>query len=262
MHRHTAGSPFMFVLLILVAAMALLYPVLAIRQHKQGRPWPWTRTAVFLAGCGLLGWGLLPQYLPFAEADFRKHMLQHLFMGMFAPLGLVIAAPVTLLLRTMPALAGRRLSRLLRKSLLRVIANPVTALVINTGGMALLYFTPLYEGIMMRPALHCLLHVHFVAAGCLYTWAIAGPDPGPHRPSVPMRLVVLGAAVVFHSILAQMIYAGALVAVSAPAVQLQHGAELMYYGGDVAEMLLAFALVTTWRPNNSYHPGPRRAQVL
>jgi putative membrane protein len=108
---------------------------------------------------------------------------------------------------------------------------------------------------MMHPTVHVLVHLHFVAAGCLYTWVIAGPDPAPHRLSVPMRLVVLGAAIVFHSVLAQMLYAGAFVAMSAPAAQLQHGAELMYYGGDIAEMLLAFALVTTWRPASRSLPS-------
>jgi putative membrane protein len=30
--------------------------------------------------------------------------------------------------------------------------------------------------------------------------------------------------------------------------QVQGGAEIMYYGGDIAELLLAAALVATWRP--------------
>jgi putative membrane protein len=101
---------------------------------------------------------------------------------------------------------------------------------------------------MTHPWLHYVVHLHFLAAGCLYAWVIAGPDPAPHRPSVPIRLLVLGVAVVIHSILSQMLYAGRFVAVLAPVSQIQHGAVLMYYGGDIAEMLLAFALVTTWRP--------------
>lgn len=51
-----------------------------------------------------------------------------------------------------------------------------------------------------------------------------------------------------HSTLAQMLYADTFVAVQAPIPEIQHGAELMYYGGDITEMLLAFAVVTTWRP--------------
>jgi putative membrane protein len=45
-----------------------------------------------------------------------------------------------------------------------------------------------------------------------------------------------------------MLYAGLFVTVPAPSAQIQRGAELMYYGGDIAEMLLAFALVSTWHP--------------
>jgi putative membrane protein len=33
-----------------------------------------------------------------------------------------------------------------------------------------------------------------------------------------------------------------------PIAQVQGGAEIMYYGSDIAELLLAAALVATWRP--------------
>ena len=56
-----------------------------------------------------------------------------------------------------------------------------------------------------------------------------------------------GGSSVIHSIMSQMLYAGLFVAISAPADQLQRSAELMYYGGDITEMLLAFAMVSTWR---------------
>jgi putative membrane protein len=180
--------------------------------------------------------------------DFRKHMLQHLLIGMLAPLGLVMGAPMTLLLRSVPAKVARTMTRFLRSPGLQVIANPVVAPVLDLGGMAALYFTPLYDIMMQNRTVHYLVHVHFILAGCLYAWVIAGPDPAPHRPSVPARLVVLGVAVAIHSVLAQLLYAGWHVQVPAPAEQLQHGAELMYYGGDITEMLLAVALVSTWRP--------------
>ena len=50
-----------------------------------------------------------------------------------------------------------------------------------------------------------------------------------------------------------MLYAGLFVTIPVSAQELQRGAERMYYEGDNSEMLLAFALVTTW------HPGKRRA---
>lgn len=232
-----------------VAALAVGYLVLAGRRRREPRGWSSWRTAVFLAGCALLAWALLPQALPFAPADFRRHMLQHLLIGMVAPLGLVLAAPVTLLLRSVPSRTGQRIGRLLHLAPVRLLAHPVTALLLTVGGLAALYFTPLYAATGHHPLLHHLVHLHFLLSGVLFAWVVAGPDPAPRRPSVPVRLVVLGVAVAAHAALAQLMYAGLLVAVDAPADQVRGGAELMYYGGDIAELLLALALLLTWRPD-------------
>lgn len=96
--------------------------------------------------------------------------------------------------------------------------------------------------------LHDLVHVHFLVAGYLLAWVIAGPDRPPRRPSVKAWLVIFGVAIAGHTILSQLLYAGNLVHLPVPADQLRGGAVLMYYGGDIAELLLAFALVTAWRP--------------
>ena len=105
------------------------------------------------------------------------------------------------------------------------------------------------------------MHLHFLAAGCLFTWVIAGPDPAPRRPSVAARLVVLGVTIAVHASLAQLLYAGLYVQVPASADELRGAAALMYYGGDVAELLLAFALVTTWRPRRTAPPANRAARM-
>lgn len=247
MHHH--GNPLMTAFAVwLVAIGAVAYLLLAFQQHANGRGWKWRRTGSYMAGSALLILGLSPKYLPFAADDFRQHMLEHLLMGMYAPIGFVMAAPVTLLLRTLPVRYARLLTALLRNRVTQLLANPVSALILDFGGMAALYFTPLYARIMSDTKWQYVMHFHLVAAGCLFVWVIAGPDPAPHRISVPMRLVVLGVAVIIHSVLAQMLYAGTYVAVPVAAAERERSAELMYYGGDISEMLLAFALVTAWRP--------------
>ncbi|MEV4380167.1 cytochrome c oxidase assembly protein, partial [Streptosporangium sp. NPDC049644] len=193
----------------------------------------------------------------FAELDFRGHMLQHLLIGMYAPLALVLGAPITVLLLALPAAHARRLIRLLRGRPARALTRPWVALSLSTGSLGVLYFTPLYQATTTRPALHTLLHLHFLAAGCLFAWVIAGPDPTPGRPGVPARLVVLGVAIAAHAVTSQLLYAGFLIGVQAPITQIRGGAELMYYGGDVAELLLAVALVTTWRPPPATRLGAR-----
>ena len=67
-------------------------------------------------------------------------------------------------------------------------------------------------------------------------------------------------AILGHAVLAQLLYAGVLVHVQAPAHDLKAGADLMYYAGDIAELLLALAMVSTWRPEPGRRPaGQRRA---
>jgi putative membrane protein len=229
---------------LLLLALAAGYEVLA----TIARPWPWWRTALFLTGCALLAAGFTPGVLPWPADDFRTHMAQHLLIGMLGPLALVLGAPVTLLLRTLPRPAGRLVGRLLRTRIVHAVAHPVVALTLNLGGLVLLYSTPLYAATTRDPALHLLVHVHFLLAGYLFAWVVAGPDPAPRRPSVPARLVVLGVAIAFHSIFSQLMYAGAYLDLPVPAAERQGGAELMYYGGDIAELLLAAALVAGWRP--------------
>jgi putative membrane protein len=165
-HEDSSG-PQMIVSLTIIAAAAGGYLVLALHQHSRPRGWSVWRTTIFLLGCAVLAFGVLPRCLPFAEGDFRKHMLQHLLLGMLAPLGLVMAAPITLVLRTVPSGWAGVISSFLRSRPLNLIANPFTALLLDMGAMAALYFTPLYTVMMTHPLVHDLVHFHFVAAGCL-----------------------------------------------------------------------------------------------
>ncbi|MFJ6694825.1 cytochrome c oxidase assembly protein [Streptomyces sp. NPDC091272] len=249
---HTAGGGAAEVLLpaLVLAAVACAYLLLVRRACRRNPALGWSRwrTAGFLTGVALLGVALLPPVAPFAHEDFRGHMVQHMLIGMYAPLALVLAAPVTLLLRTLPASRGRQLTAVLHSPPARVIAHPTVALALSTGSLAALYLTPLFRAVTADPAAHWLLHAHFLLSGCLFAHAVAGPDPAPSRPGVRTRLVHLGVAIAAHAVISQLIYGGFLVDIPSPAHQVRGGAEIMYYGGDIAELLLAVALVATWRP--------------
>lgn len=251
-HSHTVvgvgWTGLLPVAVVVVAAAAYLLLVRGAGRRHPARGWGRLRTASFLCGCALLITALSPPLARFAHQDFRGHMAQHMLIGMYAPLALVLGAPVTLLLRTLPTARARLLTGVLRSRPVAVLAHPVTALVLSTGSLAVLYFTPLYQAVMEQSALHWLMRAHFLLSGCLFAWSIAGPDPAPIRPGVPARLAVLGAAVAAHATVSQLVYGGFLIDIHAPVDQVRGGAEIMYYGGDIAELLLAAALVATWRP--------------
>lgn len=258
MHHHSDGGgrlpgATLTVLVLLAVAGGYLLCVRGAQHRNLAQGWNAWRPASFLTGLALLAVALLPPLGQAAHTDFRGHMAQHMLIGMYAPLALVLAAPVTLLLRALPPAGARRVTSVLHSPPARVLAQPASALLLSTGTLGLLYFTPLYNSVTAHPAGHWLMHAHFLASGCLFAYVIAGPDPAPGRPGVPARLVYLGVAIAAHALIAQAMYGGFFVDIHAPIDQVQQGAEIMYYGGDIAELLLAGALVATWHPECRRH---------
>jgi putative membrane protein len=250
-HVHPAGhDPAVAEWILPAALLAVLigtYLALAARRRRtMARSWsPW-RTASWVTGSVLLATAISPWVADLAHTDARGHMAQHLLLGMYAPLGLVLAAPVTLLLGASSPAARRRIATFLGSGPVRVLSHPLTAGVVNVGGLYALYLTGLYAASTRSPLLHLVVSMHFVAAGTLFSWAIAGPDPARHRPGIRARVLALVAVAAAHSFLAKTLYARAdeLPPGSPhPPADMELAAQWMYYGGDLAELALAVALV-------------------
>ena len=256
MHSSAASLSDWLPWLVLVALL-IAYPVLVVWQERRGHSWSRWRTTFWITGVLLLLLATWPPLARWGHHDLRGHMVQHLLIGMLAPLGLVLAAPLTLLWRTLSAPTSRRITRWLNAPGMRLLGHPVTAGVLNIGGMYVLYLTPLYAYMHTHPAVHHLVHLHFLAAGCLFTWSIAGPDPAPHRPRFALRLAVLFASVATHGYLSKFMYAHRWPRGTHHTLEeIQAAAQWMYYGGDLAEVLLAVALFAGWYQTRRRRYGP------
>ncbi|HEV2072647.1 MAG TPA: cytochrome c oxidase assembly protein [Thermomicrobiales bacterium] len=257
--EHSGGWLIMLLLLIPL----LLYLGAVMKEHRRQRPWSKLRSLSYISAIALIAVAVSPMVTSATHHDPRGHMAQHLLLGMFAPLGLVLAAPITLLFRTLPLQAGRSLARFLRSRTGHLLSHPFMALVLNIGGMYVLYLTPLFRLSLSHPALHILVSVHFLAFGYLYIWAIAGPDPAPRRPGMRVRTAVLGTGIAAHAFLAKLMYAHALPAGTPfSTAEVRDAAMLMYYGGDVAEFLLAVALFASWYRGRRRSRARRRARPV
>ncbi|MCK9870417.1 cytochrome c oxidase assembly protein [Nocardiopsis dassonvillei] len=254
-------APGAWAVLALMCAALAVYAVAALRPSRRGAAWPRSRVLAWAAGCAAVGAALVGPLAERAHHDFAAHMAGHVLLGMLGPLLLVLAAPATLALRTLPLDAARTLSRVLRSAPAAFVTHPVVAGLLSVGGLWALYRTGLYAATHTDPLLHALVHAHVLAAGCLFTFAVlGGPDPAPHRLPPPWRAAALVAAVAAHNVLAKSLYAAPPPGV--PAEQAHAGAQLMYYAGAPVEIALIFLVCRPWLlPRPRTEPGRSRLRT-
>ena len=190
-------------LLILISA---LYIKGARIMHKRGDRWPIGRTISFFTGILVINYAINGAIGVYAHFGFSYHMIEHMILGMVAPIFIVLGAPITLALRTLPI--GRDdeeegprniLIRFLHSKYARFITNPVVALLIFDGSLFALYFTGLFGTLMGSHLGHQFMNLHFLLAGVLFFHVIVGVDPNPKRPPNVVRLVILLAAMSIHA---------------------------------------------------------------
>jgi putative membrane protein len=219
---------------------AALYVAAAVRLRRRGDAWPGWRSLSFVTGCAAIA-------APPPGGPFTAHMVQHLAMGMFAPLLLVSARPVTLLLRALPAGRLRRsLVAVARSRPAAVLVFPPVAAVLDVGGLWVLYRTGLFAATHDEPWLHALVHLHVFAAGVLFSAAVCQVDPLRHRSSFLLRASTLVTAAAAHAVLAKSLWAVPPPGTAFSPADLHTGAEVMYYGGDLAEIGLAVVIAMGW----------------
>jgi cytochrome c oxidase assembly factor CtaG/putative copper export protein len=190
---------------VLVLAVAL-YILGVVKLTRQGDRWPVGRTVAFALGISAIDFATSGGLGVYARFSFEYHMIAHMVLGMIAPIGIVLGAPITLALRTLPQ-ARRVGERGIRGSLIAllhskptsVITNPVVVLAIFDGSLFALYFTSLFGGMMQSHVGHLAMNVHFILAGILFFHVIIGIDPNPRKVPHIVRIVILFAAMSIHA---------------------------------------------------------------
>ena len=173
---------------------------------KRGDKWPVGRTVSFAIGIAVIDFATSGGLGLYAHFSFSYHMMAHMLLGMIAPIFLVLSAPMTLALRTLPQ--GRTSAeRGVRGSLLAALhskigifyTNPIVALLIFDGSLFGLYFTNLFADLMQSHIGHLIMNLHFLAAGFLFFFVIIGVDPNPRKIPHLVQMVVLFAAMSIHA---------------------------------------------------------------
>ncbi|WP_418275200.1 cytochrome c oxidase assembly protein [Isoptericola jiangsuensis] len=245
-------------------AGAVVYVRWALRLRRRGDAWPLGRTVLWVAGMVVMAWVTNGGPAVYGHVIFSGHMTQHMMLAMVVPLLLVLAAPVTLLLRAVPVRKdGSRGPRewvlaLVHSRVGEFMAKPVVAAVLFAGGMIAFYFTPVFEWALTNHAGHVWMVLHFTLAGYLFANALIGIDPGPQRPPYPQRLLLLFATMVFHAFFGVVLTTGTSLLVAdwfgnmgrpwgEPAIDDQQlGGAIAWGIGELPTVVLAVAVAIQW----------------
>ena len=190
---------------LLITAVALYVKGVMVLTRR-GDKWPVGRTIAFGLGIAAIDFATSGGLGLYAHFAFSYHMVAHMILGMIAPIGIVLGAPITLALRTLPQ--GRtKEERGVRGTLLAALhsklaifyTNPIVALAFFDGSLFALYFTDLFGSMMQSHVGHLFMNIHFILAGLLFFHVIIGVDPNPRRIPHLVRIVIVFAAMSIHA---------------------------------------------------------------
>ena len=246
-----------------------LYLAGAARMRARGDSWPMGRTICWVLGWTIFVWATSGAPGIYGRVLFSVHMVMHMTVSMTAPILMVLAAPVTLALRTLTprhdnTLGPRELLlALVHSRFLAVIGNPVVAAVIFFGSLITFYYSPLFELALRTHTGHILMTTHFLLAGYLFAWVLVGIDPGPKRWPPPLLLVILFATISFHAFFGVALTTGTTL-LAPTFFQSLHlpwhvdlladqgtGAAVAWGIGELPTLILALLVTLTWVRSDS-----------
>ena len=204
----TLYDPDAFFIALLITLVALYIKGVMILK-KRGDSWPVGRTFAFSIAIAALDFATSGGLGVYSKFSFEYHMIAHMGIGMLVPIGLVLGAPITLALRSLPqgripeerGVRGMLISFLHSRYSI-VLTNPITALALFDGSLFVLYFTNLFGDLMQSHAGHLFMNLHFLLTGFLFFHVIIGIDPNPRKIPHIVRIVMLFAAMSIHAFFA------------------------------------------------------------
>lgn len=189
------------VALVIEIAIAAWYVWSVVRLRRRGRIWsPW-RTASFLGGMALVVVAVQSGVAAYDDSVFEIHVVQHLLLMNFAPILLVLGAPVTLALQASSRPSQQGLLKIIHHPVFESLTNPIFVVSLANLTMLVYFLSPIYRISLEHPLLHDYTHLHFLVSGYVFWSIVIGLDPSRWRLSYPAKLGMLAVGVPVNVIL-------------------------------------------------------------
>ena len=232
---------------MVIGLAAWWYLSAARRLAARGRRWPLKRQAPFVCGLAVLAFASQGGVATADTTSFTAHVIQHLLLGMVAPVLLALGAPITLALQSSQRELRSRLIRIIHSPAVRALTHPLTAWTAFGGSMFALYFTGLYAATLHDVVAHDAVHLVFVLAGCLFFWPVVSLDPIPHRLPYGGRMLYVLLALPFHTIIGvALVTQTKLIAPGLTLTDQQTGAAILWSAGELLGLIAMMIVAAQW----------------
>jgi putative copper resistance protein D len=242
---------------VVAGAIGYWWLVRRVSRRHPRNPVPAYRHWAWGGGLAAIVLALLSPIETYSGALLTVHMVQHLLLQFMAAPLLLVAAPVTLLLRAVDQDARRALLVVLHSRFVKVVTFPLLTwflfAAVNWGW----HFSDLYDYALEVEWVHWLQHAMLFGAALLFWFPVIGADPGPWRLPYPARLFYLFLAMPQNSFLGVAILNASHVLYPHyatlvrdwgpdPLADQQAAGTLMWVWGDLTFLLAMFLVIVAW----------------
>lgn len=210
--------------------------------------WPRWRIAALVAGSLVVLAGVAPVW----GEGFTGHVVSHLLIGMLGPLLVVLSDPMGLWLGRATPTVRRGVLRAVHHPISTTLSRPVVAWVLAVLSPWLLWLTPLYRQTERHDLLHALVHLHFLAAGLLFSTVVLGVGPLGRKVQPAAGLLLVALTLPTHALLGLVVLSmdEATLGVAGGGLDAladqRRGAVVMWLAGDLIATAMLAAAFPRW----------------
>jgi putative copper resistance protein D len=232
--------------LVLIVVLGGWYLGAVRRLAARGEGWPAVRTASFCLGELALAFGLLSGIAAY-DRIFRVVAAQHILISIAAPIFLAVSAPITLALEASGPRTRATIERALRSRASRLLSHPKFTWTFYGLSLYLVYFTSLYAFSLQHAAIHTLVHLGLLLAGCFFWWPAVGADPLPYRPGQGARIFYMLLVLPLYTILGMGLESQSTpLAPGMSLVDMRAGAGAIWVAGEITGLIGTLVLFVLW----------------
>jgi cytochrome c oxidase assembly factor CtaG len=252
-----SGDPLVW-LPSIIALVVWRAGVRRVNRAHPGNPVPPVRTWAWIAGVLAVLFALDSGIERYDTSLFWVHMIQHMLLTLVAPILLLYAGPITLLLRASSAETRRRwIFPFLHSRVVRFLSFPVVSWLLFAAVMWASHFSPLFDAALEDEWIHRLEHALFLGSALLFWWPVVGPDPSPWRMKPAAKVLYVGLQMPQNTFLALAIYMSTIPLYQhyvtivrawgpTPLEDQQMAGGVMWLGGDFVFLTMVILLVWAW----------------